>query len=247
LNRNLGQWFRERFPGISRFIAARFDREAELGLELTVALLIIALLLWSFVELSAAFPRQGAFDTLDVRVISWLHQRETPAGVMAWTAVSWFGSIGLILVSTAVAITFAARGSWLKLLVWTFAAGGVAILNQTLKFAFQRARPEFAPDTLRLHSWSFPSGHAMDSLVVYGLLAYLVLERVKWPALRRLIVVGAGLFVAAIGVSRLYLGVHYPSDVIAGFLAGGAWLTACVLAYQLARSRRPKRIFRSAV
>ena len=239
MSATIGQWFTKRFPRAARFIVARFDRETALGLELTIALLIIALFLWSFVEVAEAFPRQGALDTLDLRLIAWLHQRETPGGILLWTTISWFGSIGLILVSAVVAIFFAVRRAWLKFRIWAFAAAGVALLNQILKFAFQRTRPDFAPEALRLHSWSFPSGHAMDSLVVYGLLAYLALERIERPATRRLLVAATGLFVAAIGLSRLYLGVHYPSDVTAGFLAGAAWLTACVIAYQLARARRP--------
>jgi undecaprenyl-diphosphatase len=73
------------------------------------------------------------------------------------------------------------------------------------------------------------------------LLTYFLLERVRKPTTRRSVVAAVAVLVAAIGLSRLYLGAHYISDVTAGFLAGGAWLTACIVAYQLARSRRATR------
>ena len=86
-----------------------------------------------------------------------------------------------------------------------------------LKTIFHRARPTYASE-FHMTSWSFPSGHAMDSLIVYGLFAYWLAE--AKPAARRPIFAGAAVLVGAIGFARIYLGVHYLSDVIAGYSAG---------------------------
>jgi undecaprenyl-diphosphatase len=94
-----------------------------------------------------------------------------------------------------------------------------------------------------VHSASFPSGHAMSSMVVYGSVAYLVARLEGKRGLKQTTWVVAALIILAIGVSRMYLGVHYPSDVIAGFIAGLAWLgfvVACMHALQFFAKRRPE-------
>jgi undecaprenyl-diphosphatase len=100
---------------------------------------------------------------------------------------------------------------------------GATILDNGLKLAFHRVRPEVffgvLPDT-----YSFPSGHALFNLCFYGGLAILLASRVRGAGLRIATWSAAALLVLGIGLSRIYLGVHYPTDVLAGFLAGGAWL-----------------------
>jgi undecaprenyl-diphosphatase len=114
-------------------------------------------------------------------------------------------------------------------------AGGGALLNTGLKSVFHRARPTFASE-FPVSSWSFPSGHAMDSLIGYGLLAYWLGER--FPHRRFIIRYAAAALILLIGFARIYLGVHYLSDVIAGFAAGTLWLTVCITGYQFAERRR---------
>ena len=109
---------------------------------------------------------------------------------------------------------------------------GAAAMNVLAKLIVHRARPHFWPSIAPETDYSFPSGHAMISLAV--LLAAVLLAwptRWRWP----LLLLG-GLFVGLIGLSRLYLGVHYPSDVLAGWAAGGAWGCAVLLT-----ARRPAR------
>src|SRR5260370_36869525 len=103
--------------------------------------------------------------------------------------------------------------------------GGALVLDLALKYAFHRPRPVpffgAAP-----HSWSFPSGHSLFSFCIYGVLAGLFIARVKsWP-LKIAIWCAAAALIGMIGLSRIYLGVHYPSDVLAGYLAWAGWVHA---------------------
>lgn len=109
-------------------------------------------------------------------------------------------------------------------------AGGW-LLNTVLKEVFHRTRPDIE-HLVAAGGYSFPSGHAMIATAFYGMLGYLIwlnLKRRDKPAWY--VMVLTFILVVAIGTSRIYLGVHFPSDVIAGFAAGGVWLVACVLAF----------------
>jgi undecaprenyl-diphosphatase len=117
---------------------------------------------------------------------------------------------------------------WVFLGSWLAAVAGSAVLNHLLKVLFARPRPHFEHPLLVETSYSFPSGHAMESFVVYGMLAYFaVLALRSWES-RVAAVFGAALLVVLIGFSRMYLGVHYLSDVLAGYAAGGVWLSALI-------------------
>ena len=118
------------------------------------------------------------------------------------------------------------------------ALSGASILNWTLKLAFHRSRPLFS--LITASGYSFPSGHAMVSLVFYGMLIYLLWIRYGRSRIACLISFFLALLILLIGISRIYLGVHYPSDVLAGFAAGGFWLTGCVTGYQTLRQGRLK-------
>jgi len=99
-----------------------------------------------------------------------------------------------------------------------------------------RPRPPTALDFLSHLSWSFPSGHSMGSLIAYGMVAYLVvLALMPRRGLQAGVVAAATLLVLSIGLSRMYLGVHYFSDVMGGFAAGVLWLSACISGLEVAR------------
>jgi undecaprenyl-diphosphatase len=112
--------------------------------------------------------------------------------------------------------------------MWMISQAGGAVLNETLKAVFARPRPDGAERVLFGDSWSFPSGHAMGTFVLCGVAAYIVLRTIRsWTA--RALLVGLALaWSLAMGFSRIYLGVHYVSDVAAGFLVGAAWVAVCV-------------------
>ena len=137
------------------------------------------------------------------------------------------------------AVYFIRLHAWIFLASWIAALIGAGILDSSLKAAIQRPRPKYAVALLHGHSFCFPSGHALASLVAYGMTAYFVIvPRGKEASSRTIVVCLATILIFAIGVSRLYLSVHYFTDVIAGYAAGGVWLSACVTGTAIAR-RQP--------
>ena len=184
--------------------------------------------------LADAFGEQGRIARLDLSVLNWLQLHGSEGGERVFVFVSWLGAPVLFLVDVVVAIVFAARHQWRSFALWVTAIIGAVVLDEMLKLAFRRARPDVASEFISSHSWSFPSGHAMNSFVSYVMLAYLLRQYVADVRARGAIAVGAAILVAAIGFSRIYLGVHYLSDVTAGYLAGGAWVLACVTASRYA-------------
>jgi undecaprenyl-diphosphatase len=124
----------------------------------------------------------------------------------------------------AVAFTILAMyRRWLEFAGLAICFSGGAVLNYLLKNLFERARPE-AFRIVAASGYSFPSGHAMVSIYFYGMLAFIIIRKTKSWQWRYVVTALTILFILAMGISRIYLGVHYPSDVVAGYTAGGMWL-----------------------
>jgi len=175
----------------------------------------------------------------DQVVATTLHNLATPALTTFFVVITALGSLETIaLLGLLVAIIYGLRRRWLYIGAWLAMLAGGEVLNQMLKAVFARPRPYFVDPLLPESGYSFPSGHAMESLVVYGMLAYFaVLALSSWRA-RTAVVFGTALLVVLIGFSRMYLGVHYFSDVVAGFAVGGVWLSACITAIESIRRGR---------
>lgn len=184
---------------------------------------------------------------LDDTVLGLAQGVRTPGLTRVMAAVStmggWPALIGVLFAATAARLArHDRRGALLTMAV----LGGGGVLTLALKEVFRRARPP-APLTPAA-GYAFPSGHALLSLCLYGFLAYRAL-RAGWPLLLRLAVAGgcAGLSLA-VSLSRIYLGVHWPTDVVAGLAAGAMWLAACIAADRVLEcqaaalgARRPSR------
>ncbi|MDQ3705506.1 MAG: phosphatase PAP2 family protein [Chloroflexota bacterium] len=152
--------------------------------------------------------------------------------------VGILGSLeALALVSLLVAVVLLVQRCWSSLAAWLVAVLGGEALNLLLKDLFARPRPHFERPLLVETSYSFPSGQAMESLVVYGMLAYFAVLTLSGREKRAGSVGGAAVLVILIGFSRVYLGAHYVSDVIGGFAAGGAWLSAVITGWETIRRR----------
>lgn len=124
------------------------------------------------------------------------------------------------------------------------ALGGGMVFNLLLKELFRRERPELHR-LIEEGGYSFPSGHSMASFLFYGMVAVFLYLFVVSRLAKLGIVLAAVILIACVGASRIYLGVHYPSDVLAGYAAGGAWLVLCLLGMHLVLERRRAKKHRS--
>jgi undecaprenyl-diphosphatase len=222
-------------PWYSRF-AARHPR-AYLGVHGVGGIALVVLLVWAFAAIADEVPENGVMIVADRAVTDWLQVHGTEAGEAIFSCVSWLGAPVLTAVLVAAALLFVRRRDWTRASTIALAGGGGALLNFALKAIFHRGRPSFATEFISGPSWSFPSGHAMDSLAGYGILTYFVLERGSTPRRRAAVCAAASGLVLLVGFSRVYLGVHYLSDVVAGFIAGAAWLLVCIEGYRFTAAR----------
>jgi undecaprenyl-diphosphatase len=130
-----------------------------------------------------------------------------------------------------------AERKWREPLVLWICLIGVRYGNHWFKVSFERIRPDF-DRVIEITGYSFPSGHAMISIAFFGMLSYLLVQNYSFlQPYKKLLYILTGLFILLVGFSRVYLGVHYPTDVFGGFLAGGTWLLLCILLYNLLRQR----------
>ncbi|WGF87779.1 phosphatase PAP2 family protein [Marinivivus vitaminiproducens] len=193
----------------------------------------LALLLLTFMQLADAVT-EGDAHVID----TWLlHRLEVAADAPppVWLLefvrdVTALGSVGIISMITTAAVGFlllqGKRGSALLIVV---AVIGGLIAGTLLKIGFDRPRPDFQSTVVRVMTASFPSGHAMNSATAYLTLGVLLARTQRRLRLRIYLVAVAIAMTVMVGYSRVYLGVHWPSDVLAGWAIGSAWAMFCWL------------------
>lgn len=196
-----------------------------------------------FVTLAEQIERTTSWvSRSDMAIHTWFLSEHSPGlTTLFTTATKIGGTIGLGSLMALVAGTLIARkerASAVFVLV-TGAAG--ALLNLGLKAIYARMRPDSVAALTSADWYSFPSGHAMDSFIVFGTLAYIALRQ-PWPWVTKSASVAlAATLVLVISVSRVYLGVHWASDIIGGWSAGIAWLFFAVLAFEMQLRQRARR------
>jgi undecaprenyl-diphosphatase len=203
---------------------------------LLITLLLIGAALFAFFRLASEVA-EGDTMALDRAILLGLRDPGDPATPIgpnwlpeAMTNLTAFGSVTVLLLVCAASIVYLLIGRRPRTALFVFAAtaGGMALAG-LLKLVYARPRPILVPHLVDVTSSSFPSGHATDSAIVYLTLAALLARTVPQPALRTTIIGAAILLTLLIGASRVYLGVHWPSDVVAGWTLGAAWAIACSL------------------
>ena len=214
-----------------------------IGLGLGFGLIVV--LAMAFTELAEGLGHEHALGRLD-DALSHAIGLHTPLAVRrAFAAFTHAGDPWVItLVCAGVAIglwrqrhrTFAAG--------WVTAIAGNALLNVSLKQVFERVRPPHDAAIAQASGYSFPSGHSSGAIVMWGMLAYLVLRLAppRWHLPMLLLSIAMVLTTA---MSRVFLQVHYLSDVLAGLCSGGAWLAVCIASVEAARHRRRRRASRT--
>lgn len=210
------------------------------GLELVGGLLVLTAGAWLF---GALAEDVAAGDThVDTRLAEWLHAHASPGWTEFFEAITFLGNVPVLAAVTLVAaILLWRQRRRTELLLLLLAAIGAEILTVGLKLGFERERPFFANPLATETTYSFPSGHASVSLAVYGTLGFIAARHLahRWAQIGSLI--GAAVLVLLIGFSRLYLGVHFLTDVIAGFSIGIAWVALCIVLLHLRVRLRSRR------
>lgn len=175
-------------------------------------------------------PQTRGFD---LGIMSAIHRQASPALNHLMFAFTDIGSAGPVFALLAACL------AWLLLTHHRRDAIGLAstvigalILNQALKVWFQRQRPTVPWALAHERSFSFPSGHAMMGMVVFGMLAYLLYRHLHSRLACVLDILIAAIAIVGIGLSRVYLGVHYPTDILGGWIGGGVWLLAAILSLE---------------
>jgi undecaprenyl-diphosphatase len=201
---------------------------------LSLALCALALFAWLGLEVY-----RGETLRFDDLVRTSLHQHVSPLLTEIMRAFTFIGGpIALcVLVATAI-LAFWMAGLRHEARMMTIALGGALVLEIGLKDLFHRARPQPYFNTPLPSSFSFPSGHALYSMCLFGMLAALVAPRARTRAAKIAIWTGCSLMIGMIGLSRIYLGVHYPSDVLAGYASALVWVLALRAAMDWAIRRR---------
>jgi membrane-associated phospholipid phosphatase len=230
-----------RFPRIYRHLAARFEPDTQFGLHLTVGVVLLCLAASIFGEIAGEVMARARITVIDITVANWFHQFAKSAWTPFMLGIThWHGLYGMLAMGLILAGYFYVRRAYYWLAALLLALPGGVLLNVLLKYLYQRARPSFADPIVTLSSFSFPSGHTSGATLFYGVLAaYLVClssswrARAAWTALAVTMVA----LVALVGLSRIYLGAHYLSDVLAAAVVSGAWLATCITGVSTLRRR----------
>jgi undecaprenyl-diphosphatase len=223
---------------------------AVVGIFLVVGALIAVAGTLAFAQLGD-IVRQGRTQAFDTAVLRWIGARHSPFFTTLMTEVTPLGTgvVVLTIVGVAAAFLWGTVHKHSARLLLAATAGSI-LLNNVLKLYFDRPRPEVFERLTHTASSSFPSGHAMSATVVYGTVGYLLARLHKRPWARAVTLLLAVTMILLICFSRLYLGVHYPSDVLAGIIIGLAWSGFCMATLEaslaLARRRTPHDVVEEA-
>lgn len=204
------------------------DLKKQLGIAFGICLLFA--IGFGYIALSISNQKIVNFDN---RIIDYFQSFNTQTLTNIMKFFTFIGSgavVGSIVVISMVFFYMVLKHrSELVLLVAVVTGSG--LLNLLLKIIFHRARPT-SNRLIEVNGYSFPSGHSMAAFTLYGILSFLLWKHISSYRGRSLLIIGSTLMIALIGISRIYLGVHYPSDVLGGFLASGTWLLLSIWVYQ---------------
>ena len=210
-------------------------RHILLGLLISIVFTVLFVRLMDFVE------DAKNVTPFDYALLTFMDQHQNPVLTKAATILAFLGSpptvVGIAFVAALAGLVWKkVRGA-----AWTLpiAVIGAGIIIQAVKMLVQRPRPSLYTHLLKESGFSFPSGHSLIAMVIYGLLGYFTLALVKNPVARLAVRVMTILLVFLIGTSRVYVQVHYPTDVLAGWTAGVCWLIACLGLHEVLARRWP--------
>lgn len=213
------------------FQLIKFSKSSQIALLLSSEI-IIGFFLTIFTL--AGFLKLGD-DVLDKELISFdssitniIYSFRNPEMTSLMKSITFFGGDIFLGSATIMIILLLLRNNKKDALVFSFILFFGIGLNLLLKDMFQRPRPHFMP-LVHETSYSFPSGHSMNSFIFFTSISFFLFRRLKNKSLRDTLLFLSGLLILLIGISRIYLGAHYPSDILAGYIAGLCWFVMVLL------------------
>lgn len=213
--------------------SGRQNRDVGIRLGLTPTSSVFFAALFLFVIIAFIVALSPAVTAIDGNVATWLHVRATPQVTDFMAAISLLGApTTLTIMAVAGSLLLLYRRRYAEAAMVSTVVLGGNFLNFCLKHLIQRGRPLFDDPLFSLPTYSFPSGHAMATTVFYGLLAIYVSVSARQRYAASIAIGAAVLIVALVSFSRVYLGLHYLSDVIGGLSEGIAWLALSVIAWR---------------
>ena len=220
------------------FFRARLSPDGYLGLHLTLGVVTLLMAALVFGHIAEDVFTADTIVTLDLQVATWFYAHATPAFTPFFLLfTNLHGTPGVLALALLFAAFLAQKRAWDWVLRLALSVPLGMLLNVLLKNIFQRARPSFEQPLLTLTTYSFPSGHTAAATLLYGVAAaYLVCTCTGWR--RVLVVCLALLMVALVGLSRMYLGVHYLSDVVAAMASSTGWLAIVLTSVATWRKRQ---------
>jgi undecaprenyl-diphosphatase len=238
MNQKLARWlvrprvlaFRRRFARPLAFIQARFSPQGYLGLQLTMGAAVLVGAGWLFGGVAEDVVTGDALTLMDVFIAEWLHAHAFPSLTRFMLLVSRLHDpIHVGAAAFVLGLVLLCKRQWQWLLIVVLCVPGGMLVNTLMKLAFQRARPSFDDPIVVLATYSFPSGHTAGATLFYGVVATMLITGATAWSTRLAIAMSALAAIALVAASRMYLGAHYLSDVIAGFAEAVAWLTLCMV------------------
>lgn len=200
---------------------------------------LISLIVFIFLATKISTADGGIY--FDLTLISTIHENINPAIKSFMIAISFIGSAKFYFIIAPFLILYLVKKKHkIELFALVISILGSVLINHLLKISFERIRPlEFF--LVEQGGFSFPSGHSMNTLSFYGMSTYLYLRNKKLDSKKLLIWLITIVFIGLMGLSRIYLGVHWPTDIIAGYSAGFIWLYICILGVEAVH----KKIYKS--
>ena len=231
-----------------RTVAKRLSTDTYVGLHLTVSFVVAAGAIWLASALITAVLDNATLVRWDIAASAWIHARVTPTGTAVCEWISQVGSpttMGVLGVLGGLELLRRRRKTLLIAWIAAFAGGGT--LEKILKIAVHRTRPMFNTSAPGEQSLSFPSGHSMMCFLGVAMVVYVMTVPGQLKGVWRAVLMGiAASFVLLMGISRVYLGAHYPSDVVGGYAFAAGWVAICVGVRGIVKHRKHRRSTASA-
>ncbi|MGR3764667.1 phosphatase PAP2 family protein [Rossellomorea sp. NS-SX7] len=206
------------------------ERKLKKAVFFIISLTCFGIFTWGFVSILDEW-KENEIAGFDNGVFNVVHAFISPKLTTLMTSVTFLGGVKWLSICTVgivIVLLFMKKFPLALFVMLTVSLG--AGFNWLLKWIFKRERPDIEA-LIEQGGYSFPSGHSMGSFIFYGAVAFMLFRALDKAVFKWLSVLGLSVLILFIGISRVYLGVHYPSDIVGGFTAGGGWLTLCIAVY----------------